>query len=201
MTKTEYYLLCGIYKRWHNRTLANYDNDDKTLKRVKRYIKNSKTHLDSGVGIYFYGDNGVGKSHLMNAAFKELIEQKYSVRVISLSDLVTKFAEAWYDDAAKDEFELLKTRDFVGIEEIGKEFRSSLKDADSKNEDLIVTVLDNILRYRLQNCLPTWFTSNLAPSDVKDKYSQDIFSMLKECAVPILVKGVDYRDIVNTGEI
>lgn len=197
MTKAEYYLQCGIYKKWHTVTLAKFTNDKKALRRVKNYLRRNQTMFKRGTGIYLYGSNGVGKSHLLNASFKVLIEKEYSVKVIPLSDLISMFTSAWYSDDSKHQLSLLKEVQFLGIEEIGKEFRTTFKDADSKNEDLIVTVLDTILRYRLQNSLPTWFTSNLTPSALESSYSTDIFSMMKESAIPILVNGEDYRNLIN----
>lgn len=197
MTKREYYQYCGVYSKWHNKTLSQFDNDPRAKKKVKKYLAKVELALHRGVGIFLYGDNGTGKSHLLNTAFMELIEKRYTVKILQLSQLVSMYADAWYSDDASDEFDILLKTQFLGIEEIGKEFRAKIRDADSKNQDLTITVLDNVIRHRLQNSLPTWFTSNLAPSAIKTKYSEDIFSMLKEHAIPLLVKGVDYRDLVK----
>lgn len=197
MTRKEYYQYCGIFSKWHNKKLEDFDNDPKAKKKVKKYVDKANLAIDRGVGIFLYGDNGTGKSHLLNTAFMELIEKRFTVRILQLSELVSKYADAWYSDEASDDFALILKTQFLGIEEIGKEFRAKIRDADSKNQDLTITVLDSVIRYRLQNSLPTWFTSNLAPSAIKTKYSEDIFSMLKEHAIPLLVKGVDYRDLVK----
>jgi DNA replication protein DnaC len=187
---TKYYLSCGIFKKWHDKTLDDFVNDIDAKKTVLKYLKNHKAYKKDGVGLFIWGANGVGKSLLLNTSFIELINLRYKVRIVDFSELITSFANGWNDKDDREVLRELKNCDFLGIEEIGKEF-------NSRESELAKTVLDNVLRYRVQNCKPTWFTTNLKPSEIKIRYKEDTYSLLKEACIPVQVLGSDYRDIVR----
>lgn len=184
---TKHYLSCGILLKYHETTLEDFTNDEEVLKQIKSYLSKVEEFKKDGVGIYLWGANGVGKTLCMTSVFKELIKKRYRVRIVSFSDLITSFANGWYDKVEQNAMTDLKRVDFLGIEEIGKEFKS-------REGELARTVLDNILRYRVQMNKPTWVTSNMKPSVLKATYSEDIASMLKECCLPIQVTGIDFRE-------
>lgn len=181
-------LSCGILQKWHAKSLEDFTNDPAAKKAVLKYLSQHRAVRKDGTGLYLHGANGVGKTLLMNASFKWLMEQGYKVQIISLSSLITKFTAGWYDMEEKRALQqTLQRVDFLGIEEIGKEFKS-------QTSDLAVTVLDNIVRYRSQMLKPIWATSNLEAKKLSDTYSEDIASMLREACIPINVLGEDFRE-------
>jgi len=185
-----YLVSVGILTKWHSKTLSEYDNDTVALKKVKDYIDNFKEFKDDGVGLFLYGFNGTGKSHLLNCAFKQLLHKRQKVQIISFYDLITNFVDGWYDTDKRAVLNSYKNADFLAIEEIGKEFQS-------KNSELALTVFDNILRYRIQMLKPTWFTSNKKPNDIASLYSEDVASMLREGTIAVNVIGDDYRTKIH----
>jgi DNA replication protein DnaC len=193
MGKTEdYYISCGIKKSWHKKTLAEYRNDKQALKSVNEYLGKSKEALDRGVGLYLWGANGTGKSHLMNTAFIQLISEKYRVRVYTMDEIVDKFTSSWYSEEEKVELDrILRTIDFLGIDEFGKNVDENGK--PKYLPDLVKRVMESVIRYRVQMCKPIWFASNTDPKFVKDVFSEDVASLLREGVIPVLVKGDDYR--------
>ena len=194
MDNNKYYLSCGILPKWFDKTFKDFTNEDAMpIKEfVLQYLSNVKDYKKEGVGLYLWGANGVGKSLLLNCAFKELINKGYKVRIVSFSELITNFANGWYDKTQQEVMSDLKNCDFLGIEEVGKEFQS-------KESSLAKTVLDNIYRYRLQHLKPTWITSNAnaQPKNIKVLYSEDIASMMKEGCIDLQVKGNDYREVIR----
>lgn len=195
MTSDEikYLISVGIYKKYHEKTLDEYDNDKETLAKVQNYLKNLKEFKKEGIGMFLWGSNGVGKSHLMNCVFKELIlKHRQRARIIHFTDLITTFTSGWYEREGRTMLREIKNADFLGIEEINKEYRNK-----SKENDLPRTVLDSVLRYRVQMNKPTWFTSNTKASEIALDYSVDIASMLKESAIILNVVGDDYRDKIR----
>lgn len=186
--KKREYLRNGILPKWHDKTIENFTNDSNAKSKVEKYLNDAELMKIKGIGLFLWGANGTGKTHLMTSAFKELLARNYTVKVISLSSLIAKFTAGWYDMNEKRELQdILKKVDFLGIEEIGKEFRS-------QNSDLGNVVFDNILRYRVQMQKPTWFTSNVNPKNLTSNYTEDITSMLKECCYPLQVLGSDRRN-------
>ena len=102
-------------------------------------------------------------------------------------DYVSLYTRAWGDSVAKQEVEeeinKIKSREFLCIEEIGKE-------NDTK---VAVNVLEDLLRYREDNSLPTIICTNLSPKVIKERYGNSIYSLLKGNCVPIKVTGEDKR--------
>lgn len=193
MTKSDYLIHCGVTKKWHEKSFSDFDNDSLAKKEVLEYLKNHKSAFNKGIGLFLYGNNGVGKTLLLNLSFMQLIEKEYRVRIIALSDLVSLFMNAWYNDADLQALNYIKRVPFLGIEELNKEYKKFSKLSDDSTNSPAIQAIDSILRFRLQNCLPTWFTSNTQPADVKEHYTNDIVSMLNEMVYPILVKGEDKR--------
>lgn len=188
----EYYLYCGIKTGWHTKSLGDFVNDDEALSAVKKYLRNSKDNAFNGLGLYLWGSNGTGKSHLMNTSFKELIGKGHKVRVYSMDEIVDKFTSSWYSDEDKKELDnVLRNIDFLGIDEFGKNV-----DKDGNPiylPDLVKRVMESVIRFRVQMNRPIWFASNTDPKYVKDVFSEDVASLLREAVVPICVRGDDFR--------
>lgn len=192
----EFLRFCGVLDKWHKVTIKDFVNDKDTKNKVIKYLDNYSDFRKDGVGIYFYGANGVGKSMLLNIMFKKFIEKRKRVRIRTMADIVTTMIKGWREDEFQEEFERMQTSyECLGIEEVGKEFRSQLV-PDMKNSDVVITALDGLLRERVQRSLPTFFTSNLAPGAIGKMYSKDIASMLNESCLIIEVTGEDFRDII-----
>lgn len=188
----EYYLYCGIKTGWHEKSLSDFKNDDEALSQVKKYLKKSKIVAREGLGIYLWGSNGTGKSHLMNCSFKKLIDDHHKVRIYSMDEIVDKFTSSWYSDEDKKELDnVLRNIDFLGIDEFGKNV-----DKDGNPiylPELVKRVMESVIRFRVQMKKPIWFASNTDPKYVKDVFSEDIASLLREAVVPICVRGDDFR--------
>lgn len=186
----EYYIYCGIKSSWHDKTFSNFVNDQTALSSVKKYLR----QVDEGVtfGLYLWGANGTGKSHLMNCAFKKLIEMGKKVRIYSMDEIVDKFTSSWYSDEDKKDLDnVLRNIDFLGIDEFGKNV-----DAEGnpvRLPDLVKRVMESVIRFRVQMRKPIWFASNTDPKYVREVFSEDIASLLNEAVVGICVRGEDYR--------
>lgn len=191
-----YYLSCGIKLSWHDKVLDDFKNDNESLSRVKDYISKASEAKQKGLGLFLWGANGCGKTHLMNCAFKELIDKRYRVHIFSLDEIVDKFTAGWYSDEDKKELQdILRNTDFLGIDEFGKNLD---KDGEAKYiPDLVKRVMDSVIRYRVQMKRPVWFTSNTTPSNVNKVFSEDVASLLKEATLPIQITGVDYRGVIQ----
>ena len=189
---TEYYLHCGIKTSWHTKKLSDFTNDPDALKVVQKYLTKAKENAADGVGIYLWGSNGTGKTHLMTCAMKELIQQRYRVRVFSMDEIVDKFTSSWYSDEEKHDLNnILRNTDFIAIDEFGKNVD---KDGNPMYlPDVVKRTMESVIRYRVQMNKPIWFASNTAPDNVKDVFSEDIASLLREAVVAVCVRGNDFR--------
>lgn len=189
---SEYYLYCGIKTGWHEKSLDDFTNDPEALEAVEKYLATASDAVTNGIGLYLWGSNGSGKSHLLNSSYKELISKGYKVRIYSMDEIVDKFTSSWYSDDEKRELDnVLRNIDFLGIDEFGKNI-----DKDGKPvylPDFVKRVMEAIIRFRVQMHKPIWFASNTDPKYVKDVFSEDTASLLREAVVPVCVRGDDYR--------
>lgn len=188
----EYLLYCGIKVGWHDKTLHDFTNDAEALSAVKKYLKDAKEMCQKGIGLYLWGSNGTGKSLLMNCSFKKLIAENYRCRIYSMDEIVDKFTSSWYSDEEKQDLNnVLRNIDFLGIDEFGKNVDKEGKPVFLP--DLVKRVMESVIRYRVQMNKPIWFASNTDPRFVKDVFSEDTASLLREAVVPICVRGEDFR--------
>lgn len=195
-TKTrDYYLLCGIKSGLHDKTLDDFTNDEDALEKVKKYIRKSRSMYRDGLGLYLWGSNGTGKTHLMGCSFMELISKGYKVRLFSMDEIVDKFTSSWYSDEDKHELNnILRNIDFLGIDEFGKNVD---KDGNPVYlPDLVKRVMESVIRFRVQMNKPIWITSNTDPKYVNEVFSEDVASLLNEAVVPICVRGADFRKAI-----
>ena len=188
----EYYLYCGIKTSWHEKSLDDFTNDNEALSVVNKYLDDSRKMLQDGIGLYLWGSNGTGKSLLMNSSFKELILKGQKVRIYSMDEIVDKFTSSWYSDEDKKELDnVLRNIDFLGVDEFGKNV-----DKDGNPiylPELVKRVMESVIRFRVQMHKPIWFASNTDPKFVKDVFSEDVASLLREAVVPVCVRGGDFR--------
>ena len=121
-------------------------------------------HSPTKKGLYVYGDFGVGKSFLLAALAHDLSE-KYSVAttMIHYPSFVVNVKNAIQSGQVKAEIDTVKKADILILDDIGAEQHSPWVRDD---------VLQVILQHRMQENLPTFFTSNFSLSDLEKRLSQ-----------------------------
>lgn len=112
-------------------------------------------------GLYLYGDMGIGKSFFMAALAHELSEKKQAITtILHYPSFTIDIKNAIKTDSVKEEIDAVKTSDVLVLDDIGAEQTS----AWVRDE-----VLQVILQYRMQENLPTFFTSNYSFADLERK--------------------------------
>ena len=133
---------------------ANLDNIYKTDKNRLKTINYLLDFLDdyetdkNPKGLYLHGNFGCGKTYLIAAIFNELAKKGYKSSIVFWPEFLR---QTFYDDF-KDKFEYVKKVPLLLIDDIGAEGLTAW------NRD---EVLCPLLQYRMDNMLPTFFTSNL----------------------------------------
>ncbi|MCJ1996793.1 primosomal protein DnaI [Lactococcus piscium] len=108
-------------------------------------------------GIYLYGQFGVGKSFMMAAMANELAEKGISTTLIHYPSFISD--NSGFDDLKAQANEVKKTEVLV-LDDIG---------AESNNDWIRDNILQVILQYRMQENLPTFFTSNLTMLELEQR--------------------------------
>lgn len=140
-----------------------YRNDSSRLpviKVMKKFIDNyfQDNHLK---GIYLSGNFGTGKTYILSALFNELAKKKVKSAIIYFPEFLRNLKSSFTTDY-EEQMLAIKRVSLLLIDDIGAENLTSW----SRDE-----VLGPILQYRMQEKLPTFFTSNLNLSQLEEHLS------------------------------
>lgn len=139
---------------------ASFDNiymeDKERFKTIKAIKDFSKEYIagKNPKGMYLHGNFGCGKTYLISALFNELAKKGYKSSIIFWPEFLR---QVFYDDF-KEKFESVKKVPLLLIDDIGAEGLTAW------NRD---EVLCPLLQYRMDNMLPTFFTSNLSIKELE----------------------------------
>lgn len=123
------------------------------LKFVLNYSKNEFTP-----GLYLSGDFGVGKTYLLGAIAKELVNRQVAVLLMHFPTFAVQMKNAITDNSVLTRIDEIKAVPVLMLDDIG---------ADSLSSWVRDEVLGVILQYRMQEKLPTFFSSNFAMNDLQ----------------------------------
>ncbi len=137
--------------------------------------------------LFFYGSVGAGKSFLCNCIAKEIIEAGKLVLYFSASGLIDTLSGS--SQAARDRDSLhgvsqdLYHCDLLVIDDLGTEYTNAY----------VVTQLFSCLNERHLRRKPTLISTNLSLEDLRNKYSERIFSRITSNYDMYKVTGPDIR--------
>ncbi len=117
--------------------------------------------------MYLHGSFGSGKTYLIAALFNELAKKGIKSILIYYPEFLRKLKSSFqtYSNEQSnydEQFEEIKKIPLLLLDDIGAENCSNW----SRDE-----VLGTILQYRMENHLPTFFTSNLTLEELEDALS------------------------------
>lgn len=167
------------------RMIEDFYGDENLKKFIISY--GIEDEYSKGTSLFLFGGRGTGKTFAACSILKKALLENYSAFYITLSDLVT------YLLGARPEFKLLlKEFDFVVIDEVDKRFFPS-----QQSMELYGNQLENILRSRMQNRLPTILCSNTGDmSQIFDdgQFQTSFISLSSQFMKQIPVIGKDARE-------
>lgn len=145
-------------------TLSNVYRDDisrrDALISIFDFIKD---YPNIRKGIYLYGDFGVGKSYMMAALAHDLSEKRsVSTTLLHYPSFVLDVKNAISSGLVKEKIDQVKTAQVLILDDIGAEQSSPwMRDE----------ILQVILQHRMQENLPTFFTSNFSFADLERHFA------------------------------
>jgi DNA replication protein DnaC len=187
----------NIPRKYYHATLNNFIDGGVTsrkfiLSKVKEYVYSDD--IEEGIGFFFYGQNGVGKTHLAVAILKELYSLKgitglfYDTTVL-LYDLKATFEG---NSSTRELLDNVIKAPILVLDDLGSERLS----------DWAKDILHYIIISRYNDKLPVIITSNISlekevgkdiQQDIESKFGKGVSSRLIEICYPIFVEGEDFR--------
>lgn len=147
-------------------------------------------------GLYLYGAFGIGKTYLMAYLANRLSTTRHlSTTMLHYPTFVVDIKNAIKDGSVKERIDEIKKSQILVLDDIGAEQHSSWVRDD---------VLQVILQYRMQENLPTFFTSNFSFSELERHFSagkkedetwqaKRVMERIRYLAMEMHLKGVNRR--------
>ena len=141
-----------------------YRDDVARLAVLNRMIKFVNDYPENRKGLYLYGDFGVGKSFMVATLAHDLSEKRgVSSTLLHYPSFVIDVKNAIGDGNVKNLVDEIKQAEVLILDDIG---------AEQSTPWVRDEVLQVILQYRMQEDLPTFFTSNFNFEDLEKHFAK-----------------------------
>ena len=172
-----------------NLSFQYYQNDDLTkfqgaVEKCKNFAKNFKSDYHN---LFFYGTVGTGKSFLSSCIAKELLDKGFLVLYFSASQLFDVLGKSVFDKDSKEAvggiYDDIYSCDLLIIDDLGTELTNSF----------VASQLFSCLNNRNLRKNPTIISTNLSLEELRDRYSDRIFSRITSNYEVCKLTGPDIR--------
>ena len=169
------------YEYYTGEALALFQN---AVKTCRSFIKNFNSDYHN---LFFYGTVGTGKTFLSNCVAKELIESGHSVIYFSAAGLFDLLSRYSFDYKSKEEererYADLYQCDLLIIDDLGTELTNQF----------VASRLFSLLNERHMGKKATVISTNLSLEELRDRYSDRIFSRITSHYELCKLTGPDIR--------
>lgn len=164
------------------------------LKYITDFIK-KYNNKDKVKGLYLNGSFGCGKTYLISALFNDMAKKNVKCAIVYYPEFLRDLKASFNKDY-EEKFNYIKKADLLLLDDIGAENVSNF------NRD---EILGPILQYRMEENLPTFFTSNLTLEELESNLSitssgvdkvkaRRIIERIKQLTVDIQLVSKNRRD-------
>ena len=170
--------LSGIPVSYQGISWNDYKFSSEALQKLLTgYTNHCDAMFEDNVSILLSGSNGAGKTYAASIILQYCYSHYYSIRLLTFKDLISKAFNG-------ESMDIYNTVDFLVLDELGAEV--NLKSSSEKS------LLEELLKTRFANGLPTIICTNLDLEQIKNRYGNTVYSMLCEY-VKVEIVGEDVR--------
>ena len=159
--KTTFFETPQVLKTASLSDLVSEKEREPILKYIKDFLK-KKVNNEPVKGLYLSGSFGSGKSYILSALLNELSNKGFHTVNVYYPSLLKELKASFNDDTYDEVFDEIIRCDCLLLDDIGAENNSNW----ARDE-----VLATILQYRMEENLPTFFTSNLTLDELEKQLS------------------------------
>ena len=193
-----YVYLFDIPKEIKYASLKDVYKDDKQRIPIIQFFKEflKEYGKKEQKGLYLSGSFGSGKTYLIAALFNECAKKKIDSAILYFPEFLRKLKSSFQSDLYEDRFEYIKKVPLLLLDDIGAENIT----AWGRDE-----ILGPILQYRMDEKLPTFFTSNLTFAELEDHFAvtsgktdkvkaRRLIERIKQLTMPLELIGKNRRN-------
>jgi DNA replication protein DnaC len=157
------------------------------LAAVRGFVDDLDERLDTGRGLWLFGDTGTGKTTLAMLVSKAALAAGHSVAIYSLPKLLARIRRTYDSEPGGDSylafFERLTSVDLLHIDDLGAEKRS----------DWVLEQLYALINERYEAQRSVLVTTNLPHAELEEQIGARTVSRLNEMCDEIAFFGADRR--------
>ncbi|GKQ42505.1 primosomal protein DnaI [Companilactobacillus sp. RD055328] len=162
---------------------------------ASKFLTAYKSNNGFAPGLFLAGNFGVGKTYLLGAIANELARDGVDVKLVHFPSFAGTMKGAISDNSVLTRLDKFKKTSVLMLDDIG---------ADSVSDWIRDEVLGVILQYRMEEQLPTFFSSNFSMQDLENHLSmskkgeepikaQRIMERIKFLSREVIVSGENQR--------
>lgn len=180
--------------KWYDNTIPNpangltpYNNMQQVVSICHSFADNFDKEFSN---LLLFGDTGVGKTFLSNCIAKELLDSAHSVIYLTAIELFKKFEEQDFGNKNNKEagYDYILDCDLLIIDDLGTEVGNAYT-----NSKLFYCINERMLRKK-----SVLISTNLSLSEIRDTYSERVFSRITSCYKILKLFGADIRILKRT---
>lgn len=180
----KHYLAAGIGVTYQRLEWTDFEGCDEIVAKLAEYLQHHQRYVARGVGLFFSGSVGTGKTMLANLVLKWFVKYGYTCFATTFAQTIELMTAGWSSPEDKMYFR----KKFVDsqvllLDDVGREHRTKLSEA----------TFDSILRTRVQEGRPTFITTNMNAAELESGYGSGVLSLLKEASMYCEFTGDDFR--------
>ncbi len=150
------------------------------------YARGFEVNAEEGRGLLFFGEVGRMKTTLAVCVARAVKEQGRSVFFISMPELLDTLISMSKNKDTKElrDFEhKIKTVALLILDDFGAEYPN----------DWILNKVDAIITHRYNEMMPVIITTNMMPSEIKERYVKRVYDRLRSTSKVLGTYGDSFR--------
>jgi DNA replication protein DnaC len=157
------------------------------VSKIREFIDALDDQLETGSGLWLFGDTGTGKTTLAMLVSKAALEMGHSVAIYSLPKLLARIRRTYDSEPGGDSylsfFERLTSVDLLHIDDLGAEKRS----------DWVLEQLYALINERYEAQRSVLVTTNLPHGELEEQIGARTVSRLSQICDEVPLFGNDRR--------